>query len=612
MESIYFFRRKSGLSRLFVLLILAMTAITVKATDRVIGYCPDEITSNVYPVGVSGQKVFLSAAVKFPSSMMLSMKGNKLTKIRIGIGSGMTSVYVWVRVGSLTATPVLLQSVSSVTEGWNEITLDTPYEIDGSDIYVGYSGTQPSDKLCVWLDGDEDENATFIYDGSWIDYYGYGWGSLLIQGVVTGDNFLDEDLCVERLALDSAYYRSGTTAKADITFVNQGENAVNGFSYSVQVDDLTPSTGTVSTALQSTEKAKVSESINLTDLSEGEHKLRVYINRAEDSSDGAAQNDTISKPLYVYTTSYKHNILLEHFTGISCVNCPLGDNTLIAATKNRNDVVWVSHHVGYKADELTVSDSYKYTVFGVKGAPYAMLDRMILSASSSYPAFSIGYTNASQGGAIVASAMDYVASKPSFVKVDVSCDYEESSRSLTVKVTGESNSIFSSLTPDTRLSIFLTENNVVAKTVQSGTVNDTTHNHVLRSVLTDPYGDVITWNGNTFETSKTVTLSEKWKPENINAIVFISKPYSSGNVNDAYVLNTGIANIEDITAIKDVTADRISISIKNGRIVTDGSFDVINVYKADGTEAGTTGLQRGMYIIKARKGNTVNTKKIIY
>jgi len=259
---------------------------------------------------VSGYSTYLQAAVKFPSSVMAAMKGNKLTKIRIGVGAGMTSAYVWVRVGSLDASATVLQKVDNVVEGWNEVTLKTPYEIDGSEIYVGYMGKQPSDNLCVWLDGTENKNATYIYDGSWVDYYGQGWGSLCIQGVVSGDNFLDSDVAAESITLDSAYYRSDSKAKAELTFVNQGLNAAENLSYSWQIDNQELVSGSLASALASSDRATVSAEFDLAGLSEGKHVLRAFINRAENSTDEAADNDTISIPLLVYATSYKHNILL--------------------------------------------------------------------------------------------------------------------------------------------------------------------------------------------------------------------------------------------------------------------------------------------------------------
>lgn len=592
-------------------LLLPLTALGV---DKTIGYCSDSISDDVYPVGVSGQEIYLSAAVKFPTSMMQGLKGNKLTKIRFAIGKGMKNTRVWVRVGSLTSLPVLLQSVDETVEGWNEITLDTPYDIDGSDIYVGYSGKQPSDKLCVWLDGEENENATFINDGSWVDYYGYGWGALLIQAIVSGDHFATTDLAVGNISLDSTYYQSGSKAKTGFTISNQGINDIAGtISYSYQVDDNPPVSGTFEGTLSASKSVKISNSIDLDGLKEGNHRLRVFLNKSEAySADEVAANDTASNELLVYTTRYKHNILLEQFTTIPCINCPNGNNTLNVGTTGRDDVVWTAHHVGFQTDELTISGSRDYLAFGVTGAPMAMFDRTSITGFRENPPVQIGYTSSTQGGAYVKAVLDYLAAIPSFSTVKVSCDYDENNRNLTVKVNGECNGIFQTLYPNTRLTMMLTENNVTAKAVQVGTTNDYTHNHVVRSILTDTFGDEILWDGDKFEYTKTVTLDESWKPSDMHAVAFISKPFVASEPYNAEVLNTGQGNVTGLSSIKAHEANSGDITIENGTLCVSGEPDAVEVYNANGTRVDVNGLKHGIYVVKVRKGNTVKTSKLIY
>lgn len=597
---------------LLIACIITLLNIKASATERTIGYCPDEISSNVYPVGVKGQSVYLSAAVKFPSSMMEGLKGNKLTKIRIGIGAGLTNTRVWVRVGSLDSTPVILQSAGNTTEGWNEITLDSPYEIDGSEIYVGYSGRQPSDAYCIWFDGEDNPNAMFINDGSWADYYGKGWGSLLIQGIVSGDNFADDDLAVESAILDSTYYRSGSKATANITLSNQGKNDVESLSYSYQIDDAEPVSETVSGSLPSSERVSLSKEIDLAGVAEGVHTLKIFLNKDDASKDEISSNDTISRQLLVYTNQYKRNILLEHFTTIPCVNCPYGNNVLNYATKDRDDIVWVAHHVGFRRDELTITDSYYYLDFGVNSAPMSMLDRRAIPGYTEIPPFGIGYTNTAQGGNIVKAMMDYCASIPAFTEVESKCEFDESSRKLTVNVSGECNGIFRTLTPETRLTIFITENNVEAKAVQTGTTNERTHQHVIRKVLTEAFGNEIEWNGNKFEYSTETVLEDTLKAADIKAVAFISKPFNSSDVNDAEVLNACESSITGLTAIKSLDAEGCNVSIKDGSVTVSGPYDTVKVYNANGTETGKANLTRGLYIVKVTSGGRTTTKKLIY
>lgn len=606
---------KTGLLFLFVSVLLFAYATTAGAVEKVIGYCPDEISSDVKPVGVSGQQVYLSAAVKFPASAMQSMKGNQITKIRIGIGEGMKNVYAWIRVGELSSTPVVLQKVDSPVEGWNEVTLATPYDIDGSDIYVGYSGRQPSNNLCIWLDGDDNENAMFINDGStWDNYYGQGWGSLLIQATVSGDNFATADMAIESISLDSTYYKSGSVANMDFTIVNQGQTDFATYGYGYQIDSQESVTETVAETLPSSGKVKVSKTLDLSGVSEGVHTVRVFLTQPDASADTLQKNDTLTRELLVYTNQYKKNLLLEQFTTIACVNCPYGDAVLNYAMQGRDNVAWVAHHVGYGTDELTVSPSSQYMNFGVSGAPMAMVDRAYVPVeqSQSAPAFSIGYTTASYGGQIVGALMDYLSAQPAFVKLDAQCNYDETSRELTVTVNGERNGILKALQPDLRLSIFLTEDNVTAKVVQTGTKDDYTHHHVLRSVLTDTFGSEVEWDGDKFVFTETETLKDSWKTADMKVVAFVSKPYSSSNVNNADVLNTTIMSLGNLSGIATVGAEQAGVTIEGGRLVVEGGCDAVEVFSANGAKVDADNLSRGLYIVKVRKGSNITKAKLIY
>jgi len=604
-----------------ILLFLFSNVTATYAVEKVYGYCPDSISENVYPVGVKGQQTYLSAAVKFTANTMQSLKGNQITKIRIGIGDGMQNVYVWVRVGSLDAKPTVMQKINTPVEGWNDVTLSTPYDIDGSEVYVGYSGRQPSNKLCIWLDGEDNANAMFINDGStWDDYYGYGWGSLCIQAIVSGDNFVESDLAVESVSLDSTYYKNTSTANVTFNIANQGTKEFSACRYSIKVDDgkTILEYGDIAGPIAPSEKLKITKALDLSGLPEGIHSLKVALEWAdafpETTGDMVAANDTLSKDLLVYTTQYKKNVLIEQFTTIACVNCPYGDAVLNKAVLGRDNVAWVAHHVGYYTDELTIDESSSYMDFGINAAPMGMVDRTFLQVQSDQttPAFSLGYNDSSTGATVVQAMMDYQCSYPVFVQVQPTCTFDEATRQMTVNVSGECNGIFKALTPDTRLTIFVTEDNVTAKRVQTGTTDDYTHHHVLRAVLSNTFGDEIEWNGNAFEASKTATLDESWKPADIKVVAFISKPFSSNNVNNAQVINTATARISNLSAIANVENDGTEVEIKDGRLLVGGQYDAVEVFTADGAQVGTDNLQHGLYIIKVLAKGNVTTKKLIY
>lgn len=602
------------LSKLFLVFILLLSAFKIEAVEKTLGYCPDEIPDNVKKVGNAGQSNYVSSGIKLPTATLAGMKGNKITKIRFAIGAGMSNVRVWIRRGDLSSTPVLLESAGATVEGWNEVKLSTPYTIDGSDLYVGYSGRQPSSNLVIWLAGDDNPNATFINDGSWYDYYGKGWGSLLIQAVVEGDNFADNDLALENLATDSTYYRTGGTAKISFSVANTGKKDAESAALSWQIDNAQPVAAGTTGALSSGQRTKLSADVNLDNVAEGVHTLRVFITQPQGSADVVANNDTIERKLLVYQNTYKKKVLLEQFTTIPCVNCPYGDAVLALATKNRDDVVWVAHHSGFRTDELTIAESEKLLAFGVNGAPMAMLNRVVtpISQQQGIAPFSIGYTNAQAGGDYVSQMMDYCAARTAMADVQVKCDYNEASRLLTVTTTGTCNGIFTSLVPQTALSIMLTENNVYAKQVQVGTQDEHIHSHVLRAMLTNAFGDDLTWNGNTFESVKTITLDKAWKPADMYVAAFISIPYATGGATGSEVINSTSTPVGNVLGITTATTNKPTVTIVNGLVKVNGSYNFVEVYTADGARVAPNNLAHGLYIVKVGTTAGVATRKIAY
>jgi len=597
-------------------LLCAAMSVETEAKEKTIGYCPSEITDNVYPVGVTGSQAYVGAAIRFPASTMQALKGNQITKIRFGVKNTLKNPIVWIREGSLKATPILTQSVSSTEQGWNEVTLSTPYDITGEEIYVGYNGKQPYGEYCVYLDGDDNENAMFIYDGStWDDYYGQGWGSLCIQAVVSGENFAGVDVAVQSIKFDSTYYKTGAAAQASITLSNEGTEPCAGLAYYYQLDSQEPVRCTVSETIEASAQLTQQLPISLDGMAEGEHTLLAYIDRESLSADEVAGNDTLAQAVLVYETSYPRTLLLEQFTTIGCINCPYGNNTLNYATKGRSDIAWVAHHAGYGIDELTVNASEEYLNYGITGAPMAMINRAYipyLSAQSNYPPFHIAYTDASTGGELINAFLDQQAVVPAFSAVGIECSYDEATRKLNVDVNGQCNGIFERLTPQTTLTVFLIENNVTAKTVQTGTTNDYTHHHVLRRVLSANYGDEIEWSGNAFKMSYSTTLTNTWKEGNMQVIAFISKPYSSSNVAESEVQNAAIVAIDGTSGITSPTQSARNVAIIGGELVVDGGATDAEIYTIDGKRMPTTGLAHGLYIVKTTQGGTVVQQKIAY
>lgn len=584
-------------------------------TDEIVlGYCPDEFSDDAQGVGVPNSSVSMGAAIYIPAARMATMQGGKITKLRIGTGAGLTGVYAWIRT-SLTRAAAAVQRVGTTVDGWMEVTFDTPYEITGEGVYIGYSGTQPSGVFGVIMGGEDVKNAAWLgINNSWSDYYGEGFGVLYIQAIAEA-SLPEVDLGLSDLSIDKEFYTQEDLIALSVDVTNYGKETVPGFTLGYSLDNGQKVTETLAEALAPGASFEYQTEVSLAGCAEGAHELNLTIEGLDGGlTDGIAANNTIGTKAYVYSEAYPRKVLLEHFTTINCVNCPYGSKVLTTLTNGRDDIVWVAHHVGYGTDELTLDGSSSLLDFGVSGAPSAMLDRTYIPQSdANYPPFGIGYSNATYGAGVVEGYLDYCLSIPAFVSVDVTNEYDPETRELVVNVTGERQVLFSEFYSDVCLSVYLTEDGILAKVAQAGANAKYVHNHVLRASLTDILGDPITWNGDTYTYSARLVLDEAWVAAKMKVVAFVNKPFDTGTTspNDAQVLNAGESQIEDPTYVSiDVNeVSRLNARIEDGKIVVDGDYKSLEVYTPAGLPVRNEALQRGVYLVRIVTGDrTVVTK----
>lgn len=215
--------------------------------------------------------------------------------------------------------------------------------------------------------------------------------------------------------------------------------------------------------------------------------------------------------------TFPRKMIIEHFTTLQCSNCPEGLVALNGAVNNDPNVVWVSHHVGFGEDELTVKDSNKLMNYGVTGAPNVMFDRMQTELNS------LVFVPHALGAETMRQIIDNRLASEANVGIDVTTDYDPDTRLLKVSVKLERNA---DLPADALLSVQLVENAVKAKRPQAGS-NGYFHSHVFRQTLTDIMGDEIEWaDDNTATTTYEATLPENWRQNFVYAVAFVNRPIS--------------------------------------------------------------------------------------
>lgn len=212
-------------------------------------------------------------------------------------------------------------------------------------------------------------------------------------------------------------------------------------------------------------------------------------------------------------------VLVAEFTGMNCVNCPTGAETIHnVQLAYPGDVIAVGLHPennvntrpipgldqDFQSHEATVF--YEYDKFKTAYFPAAIIDG---AAPNS---------NINEWSSLIISQL----SNTSPVVINVDADFDKSSRKLVVNYDVKFNEVYMN-----RCSILLwvMENNIVGiQQTPTGYVTDYVHNHVLRASVNGDWGVEL---GAYFEPEMTVsgsaemTLPEKWVAENCQVVAFV-------------------------------------------------------------------------------------------
>ncbi|MDP2723663.1 MAG: Omp28-related outer membrane protein [Bacteroidales bacterium] len=207
----------------------------------------------------------------------------------------------------------------------------------------------------------------------------------------------------------------------------------------------------------------------------------------------------------VSTDVQMKNVVLEEFTGIHCQYCPEG-HAIAQAMQNENPgrVVLVNIHQGSYAVPSGSEPDFR-TPFGdaianqsgLSGYPSGTVNRHVFPDIASTTAMGRGsWTTA--GGQIMAEV--------SPVNVGASTSYNEATRELTVNV----ELYYTSNSPESSnfIQVALLQGGILGPQTGGGMGNNYVHNHMLRYLITDQWGDeVTTTTQNTFvERTYTYTI----------------------------------------------------------------------------------------------------------
>jgi len=582
----------------------------------------------------------IQGAVEFPDSYMERLKGNRITALRLAIANELTQQDNYVFITDDLNGPFLYkQKVEHLNAGWNEIPLDVPFEINGP-LYIGFRYISYGERLS--MDGREDNDLA-----NWIRFTQNeedptsGWqhqsgGNLNFQAIVEGDNLPQHDVELQKLVAKK-YAQTGGDMPISLVVSNRAAADINSLEVSCTVEGQEPVTLTADNLKIASGEIALVPAGNIVIQNDGIYNLNVKIEKVNGQEDENIADNSASIVNVISNKEYvNRKTLLEHFSTMKCPNCPNAHKMMEDALAYRNDVIHVIHHTGMGTDPLTIAPSSDYMLFYTNGrtgsyyAPAAMLDRTNLSAygandgqkSTPGPVF---FPQRKSFGKLV----DRSLSTHAYATVDIDRQYDPLTRTVNVKVSGivPSGEISRLSGDNVHLNIFVTEDGVLSYMAQAGASEgkDYVHNSVLRQVLTETWGDAVTFNedGSYASGNYSFTIPEDSDAEKMHIIAFLAN-IDTDNPNNDKVCN---ANEIDITGGKDSgigtvygTEPDIRVFVSGGNIRITGDYDNAKIYNISGqvvkVVAGQVDLiplddmAHGVYIVRVNSAKGVSVAKV--
>lgn len=216
-------------------------------------------------------------------------------------------------------------------------------------------------------------------------------------------------------------------------------------------------------------------------------------------------------------------VLVEELTGVRCPNCPEGTATLVSLGNTLGeDLIVVSIHAAPGYDVPYPESKYDFRTAG--GTEMANF----IGAASFFPTASINrrivppetepYIPRTQWAGIIGEELAEAAT----VAIELNPAYNAANRQLDVAVNLVPQT---TLSGEHRLTVLITQDSIVDyQKVNLDKVPNYVHRHVLRTILTQPTGDIITdplSQGAQIAKTFSFTLPAAWDEKHCSVVAFV-------------------------------------------------------------------------------------------
>ncbi len=425
------------------LLLLSLFFTTLTASAGTFGYtngtCGRNNVARVGTTSLQGQ------VIRLDSEKVKMLAGKTITGAQAVLGSrNGSNLHVFVS-DNLDGEVLAETGATTVskTNQWTDFPFTSSYVVKGTEevLYVGLIYEISPNYSPLSYDFTQDSKGiSFAYEEeNWVDTYGTGFGMPNIR-LVTSEDLNISDLMVKTFTPMGFMQIGNDYSDMEAQVLNIGSTAVKSFKAKVKIGNsdetvkeyndvnIEPNQifGIKLPKLIATEKGSQDFHLTLSDV--------VFANGATEDADPS--DNSCSAEVFVYAEDVVKKILLETFTGQHCSNCPNGHRAtheaLAALREAGADVVEISHHAGYQADNFTMNEDGEYCFFynnaGSTYAPAVMVNRW-KNPQSTYPGpvFNTGTS------LIIENCVALMNQEP-FVTIDINSDYDFATREAKVNV----------------------------------------------------------------------------------------------------------------------------------------------------------------------------------
>lgn len=317
----------------------------------------------------------LTPYVAFSNDLLKPYNGNYIESIQIGLCKEASNCYLYIKRNPSDPEPVYKQKIGDLTAGWNEIKLDSPFEITaGQNIAIGYKASF-REAGGVGISDEIFPNAQAVFYNSrnqWVSVP----GSICLTASVNGDKLPEDYLTISQLYEEKSSGTPEGVHKYKGYVRNRGNNCVDNYKIDVQLDGkslMTVEGKTVPLGGRSDFSFEIAEALP------GKHQVVASIIEVNDTEVRDTPDNSASASFVVKSDLFIQKVVCEEYTGTWCGLCPSGIVALEIMKEAYPDTFFPVCIHGNDPMEITDDPDQDYEKFinSCRGAPECNLNRKL-------------------------------------------------------------------------------------------------------------------------------------------------------------------------------------------------------------------------------------------